>query len=393
MRLLFRGAKGLDGRRMDISVSDGGVVSSAPVIFGSDFDRVFELDGTVVFPGFAAAHVHLREPGFSYKETVLSGSRAAARMGYSCLLAMPNVNPAPDTLPNLNVQRDLIRTSAHVRVIPYGSLTMGRRGQIRSDMAAMAPYVAGFSDDGSGIESDELMRSIMQKAKELGRVVAQHCEVPGIPGDDPESEWRMAKRDIELVRETGCRYHICHVSSRVTLELVRRAKQDGLPVTCETAPHYLLLNKGDVQDDGRFKMNPPIREKEDQEALIQGVLDGTVDIIATDHAPHSAQEKSRGFAGSLMGIVGLETAFPVLWRSGLFPLERLVEAMSLAPRRIFGLKGEGDFAFFDLDETYTIDPAEFLSMGKSTPFEGWTGRGRCVTNVVNGKVVWPEDAI
>ena len=393
MRLLFRGARGQDGRRMDISVSDGGVVSFAPVIFGSDFDRVFDLDGTIVFPGFADAHVHLREPGFSYKETILTGSRAAARMGYACLLTMPNVNPAPDTLPSLNAQRDLIRANAHVRVIPYGAMTMGRRGQIRSDMAAMAPYVAGFSDDGSGIESDELMRSILKTARELDKVAAQHCEAPGIPGDDPESEWGPVARDLRLARETGCAYHVCHISCRESVEIIRRAKREGVDVTCETAPHYLLMTEDDLREEGRFRMNPPIRTRADRDALMEGLLDGTIDMIATDHAPHSAEEKSRGLAGSAFGIVGLETAFPVLYtglvRPGTLPLEALVRLLTEAPRRRFGLpQPEDDWCEWDLETEYRIDPEEFLSRGKATPFAGWQVRGKCLRTVCGGKETW-----
>ncbi len=260
-------------------------------------------------------------------------------------------------------------------------------------MAEMAPFVAGFSDDGSGVPEEDLMRRAMLEAKRLGKVISQHCEVSALPGSDPESEWRMAQRDIRLCEETGCQYHICHVSSRETVRLVREAKAKGLPVTCETAPHYLLLDRRDVEDDGRFKMNPPIRDRADREALAEGLLDGTVDIVATDHAPHSAEEKGRGFEKSLMGIVGLETAFPVLWKSGLFPLDTLVKAMSIRPREIFGLPSEGDFAFFDLDAEYTIDPDRFLSLGRSTPFGGWTSRGVCRANIVSGKVVWPEEEI
>ena len=389
MRLLFRGAQDIHGRGLDVAVTGGGAFAQ-PSLSGLDFDRVIDMAGCVVFPGFADAHVHLREPGFSYKETIFAGTRAAARAGCGVLCAMPNLDPAPDDREHLEAQLAVIRRDAAVRVIPFGSITRGRGGPELSRMEEMAPFVAGYSDDGCGVPDDALMRRAMLEAKRLHKVISQHCEVPGIPGTDPESEWRMAERDIRLCEETGCRYHICHVSSRVTVDLVRRAKQRGLPVTCETAPHYLLLNRSDVQDDGRFKMNPPIREEEDRLALVEGVLDGTVDAIATDHAPHSAEEKSRGFEKSTSGIVGLETAFPVLWKSGLFPLDTLVKAMSHRPREIFSLPSDGDFAFFDLDAESVIDPARFLSLGRSTPFEGWTGRGRCRANIVAGQVAWME---
>ena len=392
MRLLFRGAQDIHGRGVDVAVTEGGAFVQ-PSLSGLDFDRVIDMAGCVVFPGFADAHVHLREPGFSYKETIASGTRAAARAGYAVLCPMPNLEPAPDDREHLEAQLSLIRRDARVRAVPFGAITRGRAGQELSHMAEMAPFVAGFSDDGSGVPEEDLMRRAMLEAKRLGKVISQHCEVSALPGSDPESEWRMAQRDIRLCEETGCRYHICHVSSRETVRLVREAKAKGLPVTCETAPHYLLLDRRDVEDDGRFKMNPPIRDRADREALAEGLLDGTVDIVATDHAPHSAEEKGRGFEKSLMGIVGLETAFPVLWKSGLFPLDTLVKAMSLRPREIFGLPSEGDFAFFDLDAEYTIDPDRFLSLGRSTPFAGWTGRGVCRANIVSGKVVWPEEEI
>jgi len=393
MSLLFRGAKTVSGQRLDVAVMDGGMVSTAPSICSSDFDRVLDMDGTVVFPGFADAHVHLRQPGFSYKETVLTGTRAAARAGYAWLMTMPNLNPAPDCRENVELQWDLFWKDARVNCIPFGTLSAERKGRAISDMAGMADRVVGFSDDGSGIEDDALMRDMMLEAKRLDKIISQHCEVMSLPGSDPKSEWGMVERDLRLVEETGCTYHVCHISTKETVELVRQAKKKGMKVTCETAPHYLLLNLNDVKDEGRFKMNPPIRSKMDQEALVAGLLDGTVDIIATDHAPHSAEEKSRGFEKSLMGIVGLETAFPVMYNSGILTLERLVDAMSIMPRKIFGLPCEKDFAFFDLNETYTIDPDNFLSMGRSTPFAGWTGKGVCRANIVNGKIVWPEETV
>ncbi len=346
----------------------------------------------VIFPGFCDVHVHFREPGFSYKETIRSGSRAAAAGGYTTVCTMPNLSPVPDSLPHLNVQWDLIAQGAAIRVMPFGAITVGEKGTELADLAAMAPYVCGFSDDGRGVQSAALMKEAMRQSGALGRIRSAHCEDERCPGTQAESEWRPIERDIRLAEETGCAYHVCHISCRESVELIRDAKASGVNISCETAPHYLLLDDSMLGDDGRFKMNPPIRSRADREALLEGLLDGTIDMIATDHAPHSAEEKARGFAKSLNGIIGLETAFPMLYtelvRKGVLSLEKLVSLMSEAPRRRFGLPAIGDYAFWQLDEAYTLDPSAFLSLGRSTPFEGRTVYGRCMATVSNNKLVY-----
>ena len=372
-----------------------------------------ELNDGIIVPGFVDVHVHLRQPGFSYKETIYSGTRAGARAGYSLVCPMPNLDPAPDCLANLEPQLELIRRDAAIETVPYGTISKGRAGKELSAMEEMAPYVAGFSDDGSGVQNDDLMRAAMKKAKSLGKIIAAHCEdnsllhggyihdgeyakLHGHKGISSESEWRQIARDLELVRETGCAYHVCHISTKESVELIRRTKAEGLDVTCETGPHYLVLTDMDLQEDGRFKMNPPLRGKEDQQALLEGILDGTVDMIATDHAPHSAEEKSKGLAGSAMGITGLETAFPILYtklvRTGVLTLEKLIELMAINPRKRFGFPlREDDFAVWDLNTEYAIDPAQFCSIGKSTPFTGEKVYGRCLLNVCGGKAVWQAE--
>ena len=358
-------------------------------------------DGTniVTIPALVDLHVHFREPGFSYKETIRTGSMAARAAGYSDVFTMPNLNPVPDTVERLQAQLAIIERDAVVGVHPYASITMGQQGKGELvDMEALAPYVIGFSDDGRGVQEEGLMREAMVRCRAVNRMIVAHCEVNsllhggyihageyaakhGHKGISSESEWKEIERDIRLVEQTGCRFHICHISTKESVSLVRDAKRRGLPVTCETAPHYLLLSDKDLQEDGRWKMNPPLRSETDRQAMIEGVLDGTVDCIATDHAPHSVEEKSRGLRQSAFGIVGLETAFPLLYtymvRAGVLSLERLVELMSLAPRRIAGLPIEGcPTVQMDLGAHYRIDPACFLSMGKSTPFEGWEVYGR-----------------
>ena len=358
-------------------------------------------DGTniVTIPALVDLHVHFREPGFSYKETIRTGSMAARAAGYSDVFSMPNLNPVPDTVEHLQAQLAIIERDAVVGVHPYASITMGQQGKGELvDMEALAPYVIGFSDDGRGVQDEGLMCEAMVRCRAVNRMIVAHCEVNsllhggyihageyaakhGHKGISSESEWKEIERDIRLVEQTGCRFHICHISTKESVSLVRDAKRRGLPVTCETAPHYLLLSDKDLQEDGRWKMNPPLRSETDRQAMIEGVLDGTVDCIATDHAPHSAEEKSRGLRQSAFGIVGLETAFPLLYtymvRAGVLSLERLVELMSLAPRRIAGLPIEGcPTVQMDLGAHYRIAPAHFLSMGKSTPFEGWEVYGK-----------------
>lgn len=366
--------------------------------------------GIVEIPSLVDLHVHLREPGYAYKETILSGSKAAAAAGYSDLFTMPNLDPVPDSLDHLQVQQAIIDRDAVVRVHPYASITIGQKGAGQLvNFASLKPYVSGFSDDGRGVQSETLMREAMVRCHAVGSTIVAHCEVDallnggyihqgeyacqhGHRGICSESEWKEIERDIRLVEETGCRFHICHISTKDSVELVRAAKAKGLPVTCETAPHYLLLNDMDLQEDGRWKMNPPLRSKEDQLALLQGLQDGTIDCIATDHAPHSEEEKSRGLEKSAFGIVGLETAFPLLYTylvlTGKLSMERLVDAMSLRPRQIMGLKKDDAKSVFDLDAEYVIDATRFLSLGKATPFDGWRVKGRCLRTEIEGKVVY-----
>ena len=387
------------------SVFSDGVCSSLSVPGLSGFDS----SEYVIFPGFCDVHVHFREPGFSYKETIATGSRAAARGGYTAVCTMPNLNPVPDSVGNLEVQRRLIGETACIHVYPYGAITVGEQGEVLSDLEGMAPHVVGFSDDGRGVQSDDLMRQAMLRAKALGKPIVAHCEVNsllrggyihdgdyakrnGHRGICSESEWGQIARDLELVKETGCAYHVCHVSAKESVALIRKAKAEGLDVTCETAPHYLVMDDSFLQEDGRFKMNPPLRGKEDREALIQGILDGTIDVIATDHAPHSAEEKSRGLEKSAFGIVGIETAFPILYtylvKPGILSLDRLLALLCVNPRRRFGLPLGTDYSVWDLSAAYAIDPEDFLSKGRATPFTGWQVNGKCIATVCGGKLVY-----
>ena len=365
-------------------------------------------DSVFVIPGLVDVHVHLREPGFSYKETIKTGTAAAAAGGYTAVCSMPNLAPVPDTYENLKVQLDVIRRDAAIQVRPFGSITRGELGETLSDMEAMAPYVAGFSDDGKGVQSEKMMLEAMKLAKSLGKVISAHCEdnsllhggyihagryaaAHGHKGISAESEWGPIARDLDLAAKTGCAYHVCHVSTAKSVDLIRQAKKSGVDVTCETGPHYLLLCDEDLQEDGRFKMNPPLRSPEDRDALVEGLQDGTVDMVATDHAPHSAEEKSRGLAGSLMGVVGLECAFPVLYtglvETGKLSLETLVERMSLAPARRFGIDNQDCYAIFDLNAQEIIDPERFQSMGRATPFAGWSVHAAHVGTIYRGELL------
>ena len=416
--LLTGGAVFLNGRfqNMDLAIDQGRIVSVSP---SQENTSVIELHNRLIVPGFVDVHVHLREPGFSYKETISSGTAAAAAGGYTAVCAMPNLKPVPDTADALGLQLDLIRKNARVRVYPYGAITQGEKGEELADLAEMAPDVAGFSDDGRGVQSRELMRQAMLLAKRLDKPIVAHCEDEslltkgwaihdggfarrnGFPGNNPASEWKQVERDIQLVRETGCRYHVCHISTKESVALIRAAKAEGLPVTCETGPHYLVMCDEDLLDEGRFKMNPPIRSAEDRDALVAGLLDGTVDCIATDHAPHSAEEKSKGLRGSLNGIVGLETAFPILYtnlvETGIVPLETILNALCVNPRKIFGLPGgeltEGqpaDLTVLDLNRPHIIDSSSFRSLGRATPFDGWGVSAAVAMTICGGEIVYHD---
>ena len=370
---------------------------------------VFDDSRYTVFPGFCDVHVHFREPGFSYKETMVTGSRASARGGYTAVCTMPNLKPVPDSVEHLNEQRKLIEEGACIHVYPYGAITVGEQGEVLADLEGMAPNVIGFSDDGKGVQSDDMMREAMKRAKALGKMIVAHCEVNdllrggyihdgeyakehGHRGICSESEWAQIARDLELVKETGCAYHVCHISTKESVEIIRKAKAEGIDVTCETGPHYLVMDDSFLKEEGRFKMNPPLRSAEDREALIQGIIDGTIDCIATDHAPHSAEEKGKGLEKSAFGVVGIETAFPICYtylvKSGIITLEKLIDLLVTNPRNRFGLPNGSDFTVWDLEAVDVVDPADFLSLGKATPFEGWQIQGKCVATVCDGKLVY-----
>ena len=380
--------------------------------FLADGGLLSAVENYIIVPGLCDVHVHFREPGFSYKETIASGSAAAAHGGYTAVCTMPNLDPVPDSAEHLQVQLDAIERGAAIKVLPYGAITVGEKGEKLADMEAMSDKVCAFSDDGKGVQNDEMMREAMTAAKRLGKIIAAHCEdnsllfggyihdgeyakAHGHRGISSASEYKQIERDLRLAEETGCAYHVCHISTKESVELIRQAKARGVDVTCETAPHYLVLCDEDMQEDGRFKMNPPLRSREDKKALIEGIKDGTIDMIATDHAPHSAKEKGRGLEKSLMGVVGLETAFPVLYTElvmkNIITLDRLVELMSFKPKERFGIDTENDFAVFDISEAYKIDPENFLSMGRATPFAGREVFGRCLLTVHNEKVVYKAE--
>lgn len=414
MKALFKNAIAfINGAEMRADMMlDGAVLS----VFTGDASKLTcpVFDNIAVFPGFSDVHVHLREPGFSYKETVESGTAAAAAGGYTSILAMPNLNPTPDSVPHLGEELGAFARGASISVLPYGTITVAEKGEELSDMDGMAPYVAAFSDDGRGVQSTSMMREAMLKARSLGKIIAAHCEdnsllfggyihdgeyarAHGHRGISSESEWRQIERDIALAEETGCPYHVCHISTKESVRLIRDAKARGVDITCETGPHYLTLNDSDLEEDGRFKMNPPIRSEEDRQALIEGILDGTIDMIATDHAPHSLEEKSRGLEKSLMGVVGLETAFPVLYTelvlSGIITLSRLVELMSVSPRKRFSIDSNVGFTVFDLSKKYKIDPERFLTRGRATPFADKEVFGKCLLTVYGDKAAYISEEL
>lgn len=364
----------------------------------------------VILPGFCEAHAHFREPGFSYKETIKTGSLAGARGGYTTVCTMPNLNPVPDSVATLNKQLEIIKRDACIEVLPYGAITKGERGEELADLDEMSEFVCGFSDDGRGVQNGAMMESAMLKAKSLNKVIAAHCEDNSLleggyihkgeyakkrnhRGISSESEYRQIERDLILAKKTGVKYHVCHISTKESVELIRQAKKDGVDVTCETAPHYLVLTDNDLKESGNFKMNPPLRSPNDRDALIKGIIDGTIDMIATDHAPHSEEEKSRGLEKSPFGIVGLETSFAILYtklvKENIISLEKLVDLMSYAPRKRFGInQNQGDFTVFEVGLPYKIDTSRFLSKGKSTPFEDYEVYGNCILTAKNGKIIY-----
>ena len=390
-----------------VECSDSGIFSSgAPLMEAMSVCPNAEY---AVFPGFCDVHVHFREPGFSYKETIVTGSKASAAGGYTAVCTMPNLNPVPDSVESLKLQRKLIEEGACIHVYPYGAITVGEKGEQMADLEDMAPDVIAFSDDGRGVQSDDMMRNAMERAKKLGKMIVAHCEVNdllhggyihegeyakahGHKGICSESEYAQIARDLELVEQIGVKYHVCHISTKESVDIIRKAKAKGIDVTCETGPHYLVMNDSMLQEDGRFKMNPPIRSEEDRLALIEGICDGTIDMIATDHAPHSAEEKAKGLAGSAFGVVGIETAFPVLYthlvRTGVITLEKLIRLMALNARERFGIPMGEDYTVWDLNQEFTVDPETFLSKGKATPFAGWKLQGQCTLTVCDGKVVY-----
>ena len=416
--LLLKGGTLIDGegrRRGDVLVRDGRIAAIGPSIYEASGAETVDCGGKLISAGFVDVHVHFREPGQSYKETIRTGSLAAARGGYTTVCAMPNLNPVPDSPETLALEQEIIDRDACIEVLPYAAITRGRQGLETVDFAALKGRCVAFSDDGSGVQREEMMRQAMEEASREGVILAAHCEdnallhggyihdgryaaAHGHKGICSESEWGQIKRDLELAAAAGCRYHVCHISCAESVELIRRAKARGVRVTCETAPHYLCLCEDDLQEDGRFKMNPPLRRAEDRQALVEGLRDGTIDAIATDHAPHSAEEKARGLAGSAMGVVGLETAFPVLYTdlvlSGQVGLERIVEALTSGPRGAFRLPGglrpgeAADLTVIDPDAAWTVDPADFLSLGRATPFAGKAVRSRIVLTLKDGVPVW-----
>lgn len=420
-RIVLKGGRVFSGGKSfeaDVVVCGDRIAEVTPEAAILPGDKVVDCRGRWVSAGLVDLHVHLREPGFSSKETIATGTAAAAHGGFTTVCAMPNLEPAPDSLENLRRETEIIERDAVVKVLPYATITRRRAGREIVDFAALRPYVAAFSDDGSGVQDDGMMLAAMRAAAANDCIIAAHCEVNsllhggyihdgayaaahGHKGISSESEWRQIERDIRLAEQTGCRYHVCHISTKESVALIRDAKRSGVRITCETGPHYLTMCDADLREEGRFKMNPPIRSAADRNALIEGVQDGTIDVIATDHAPHTAEEKSRGLAGSAMGVVGLETSFAVIYTklvmAGIISPERMIELMAEAPRRIFALGGglaageKADIAVFDLDNEFTVDPATFLSKGRSTPFEGWRLHGQTILTLVDGRTAYRND--
>ena len=397
----------MSNRKLKAVGCDDRIVSSASQTLAALAS--LSVGDIAVFPGFCDVHVHFREPGFSYKETIASGSRASARGGYTAVCTMPNLNPVPDSVENLNIQLKMIEDQACIHVYPYGAITVGEKGEVLADLEGMAPNVIGFSDDGRGVQSDDMMREAMLRAKKLGKMIVAHCEVNellrggyihdgeyarlhGHRGICSESEWAQIDRDLKLVEEIGVKYHVCHISTKESVDIIRKAKARGVDVTCETGPHYLVLTDMDLQEDGRFKMNPPLRSEEDRKALVEGIIDGTIDMIATDHAPHSAEEKGRGLEKSAFGIVGIEIAFQTMYthlvKPGIITLEKLIDLLAIAPRKRFGIPMGEDYSLWDLGAEEVVDPEAFLSQGKATPFAGHKLLGKCLLTVCDGEIVY-----
>ncbi len=416
--LILKGAKVyIDGqfKLADITICNDKIES----IEAADSNYpVIDCTGFHIFPGFTDVHVHLREPGFSYKETIKTGTMAAAKGGYTAVCSMPNLSPVPDSLENLKIQEEIIEKDAVIDVYPFASITKEQKGESLSDIEELSKRCIGFSDDGRGVQSKEMMEQAMRRVKSCNSIISAHCEDNSLlfggyihdgeyakehnhKGICSESEWGPINRDIELIKKTGTKYHVCHISTAESVDLIRKAKQDGIPISCETGPHYLVFNDSNLKEEGRFKMNPPIRSEKDRQALLEGIIDGTIDMIATDHAPHSFEEKSKGLEKSLMGVVGIETAFPVLYtklvKTGIISLEKLIYLMHDAPKNVFGIGNDikvgekANLTVFNLEREYEIDPKEFLSMGKATPFEGDRVFGRCMLTIYKGDIVWKEN--
>ena len=405
-------------RKADVLVADGKIAAIGEMLTADADTEVFDAEGCIVTYGLADVHVHLREPGYSVKETITTGTRASARGGVTTVCSMPNLQPAPDAPETIAVEQQMIDEQAVIEVLPFATISSHRAGRELADIEALRPLSVGYSDDGNGIQTEPLMREAMKRIAAVDGIIAAHCEddsllhagyihdgeyarTHGHKGICSESEWGPIKRDVVLAEEVGCRYHVCHISTKESVEIIREAKQKCAHISCETAPHYLVLCDVDLKEEGRFKMNPPLRAAEDRAALIEGIKDGTIEVIATDHAPHTAEEKSRGLKGSMMGIVGIETSFAICYthlvRKGVITIEKLIALMSENPRRIFRLGGamqvgeRADIAVFDVTKPYTIDTAEFLSMGKATPFEGEEVYGRCMLTLFGGETVWKEN--
>ena len=418
-KLLKNATAYVNGRfeKCDVEITNDTITKISADIEATAFDFIYDLQNLYLLPGLIDVHTHLREPGFIYKETIKTGSYAGAKGGYTSIAAMPNLNPTPDCYENLKLELDAIEKDAVINVYPYGTITKGENGEELAKFEEMKDYVIAFSDDGKGVQNEEMMEQAMLEAKKVGKAIVAHCEdntllkggyihdgeyakLHGHKGICSESEWGPIKRDIELARKTGCHYHVCHISTKESVEIIRKAKQEGVKITCETGPHYLTLNDMQIKEEGRFKMNPPIRSEEDRLALVKGIKDGTIDMIITDHAPHSKEEKSKGLEGSSMGVVGLEVAFPVLYtnlvKKGIITLEKLIELMNTNPRNIFKIGTEikvgdkADLTVYDLEENYNIDSSTFVSMGKATPFDGDNVYGKCKMTICAGKEIFND---